>query len=365
MVLRIAAAFLFSFLAGQALACSCADVSRASPTRLKDFLVQAERVVHARVLELPSRQQARIQVIESFKGSGDTLEALPGNDANCGFAFTRGEENVYFVFVGVVNLCGRVAPRAELLERLRAMKVSEATGCEGIPRPPRPAREPPIKEEEQAYEPLHGYDPDLALGAGHVRPAREEDRDDWTRRLWLPLFASPGGELKLWLAPGSVSPESLVETGYETTSFIVLQARERGRDAGWLQIRFGGPLSSGAGWVHRCHLEAATPPLEYEPWDKLFASESAAPLYFRSWTAHALRSSASNAAPFVAWIPGDPNRYGMQPLEFRGDWARVRVSIPSEFCADPKPERTTVHEGWIRWRSRERGPWLWYYTRGC
>ena len=365
MVLRIAAALLLSFLAGPALGCSCADVSRASPTRLKDFLAQAERVVHARVLEAPSRQQARIQVIESFKGSGDTLEALPGNDANCGFQFTPGEENVYFVFVGMVNLCGRVAPRAELLVRLRAMTasatVSDSAACEGIPRPQRPAREPPIKEEEQAYEPLRGDDPDLALGAGHVRPAREEDRDDWTRRLWLPLFAAPGGELKLWLTPRAVSPESLVETGYETASFIVLQARQNG----WLQIRFGGPLSSGAGWVHRCHLDSATPPLEYEPWEKRFASETASPLYFRSWAPQSLRKSPSTSAQMVARIPGDPNRYGMQPLEFRGDWARVRVSIPSELCAQSQPEHKAVHEGWIRWRSRERGPWLWYYTRGC
>jgi hypothetical protein len=144
----------------------------------------------------------------------------------------------------------------------------------------------------------------------------------------------------------------------------VLRAREKGKDAGWLQIRFGGPLASGSGWVHRCHLESATPPLEYEPWEKLFASEQAAPLYFRAWMPHALRNAPSPGAPQIALIPGDPNRYGMQPVEFRGDWARVRVSIPGS-CVEPKPERPTVHEGWIRWRSRDRGPWVWYYPKGC
>lgn len=212
-----------------------------------------------------------------------------------------------------------------------------------------------------AYESLRGHDPELALSVGHVRPAREEDRDDWTRRLSLPVFASPGGELKLWLTPGSVALDALVESGYETVSFIALQAR----DDGWVRIRFGGPLFSGAGWVHRCHLEAATPRLEYEPWEKLFASESASPVYFRSWMPHSLRQSASADAPLVTRIPADPNRYGMQPLEFRGDWARVRLSIPSDYCVDPKPQDLAVHEGWIRWRSRERGPWLWFYTRGC
>lgn len=359
MVPRIAAALLFLF-AGQALACSCADVSRASPSRLNDFVAQAERVVHARVAQAPSPQQARIAVIESFKGAGDMLEALAGNDANCGFRFQPGEEYVYFVFAGVVNLCGRVAPNAELLARLRGLKVAQAA-CEGIARPQRPPREPPIPEEPPPYEPLRGDDPELVLGVGHVRPAREEDRDDWPRRLWLPVFAQPGGALQLWLTPGSVGFDSLVETGYETASFIALQAR----GDGWLQIRFGGPLASGAGWVHRCHLDAATPAMQYEPWDRLFASESASPLFFRAWSTRILRAAPSAKGDVLARIPADPNRYGMQPLEFRGDWARVRVSVPSDFCADPKPARTEVHEGWIMWRGRERGPLVWFYTRGC
>jgi hypothetical protein len=91
----------------------------------------------------------------------------------------------------------------------------------------------------------------------------------------------------------------------------------------------------------------------------------AGPLYFRAWAARPLRKAASQDAPVVASIPADPNHYGIRPLEFRGDWARVRVSIPSNLCAELKPSRVAVHEGWIRWRSRERGPALWYYTRGC
>ena len=55
---------------------------------------------------------------------------------------------------------------------------------------------------------------------------------------------------------------------------------------------------------------------------------------------------------------------GIPPLEFRGDWARVRVSVPSQYCAD-RELKSTVREGWIRWRSPERGLWVWYYTRGC
>ena len=83
MVLRIAAAAALLLGAGAALACSCADVSRASPARLADFVAQAERVVHARVVSAVPAHLARIQVIEAFKGSGDRLEALRGNQASC------------------------------------------------------------------------------------------------------------------------------------------------------------------------------------------------------------------------------------------------------------------------------------------
>lgn len=357
MILRIAAAVSL-FAAGAAQACTCADLSRAAPGRVEDFFDQAERVVHARVLSLASRNEARIQVIESFKGSGEHLQSSTRSDAQCGFSFGRGDEAVYFVFGGLVNLCGRAAPEADLLARLRLLKAAESA-CEGVPRPPRPAVAEAIPEKEPPpYEPLSGADPEVALGIGHIRPVRENDRDNWTRRLSLPVFAAPERELRLWLTPGSVASDALVETGYETSSFIVLRARADG----WMQIRFGGPLASGAGWVHRCHLSAATPKLEFQPWDRVLAAAPA--LYFRSWSTHHLRQSPSADAPVVASIPSDPNRYGLQPIEFRGDWARVRLSIPSIFCADDKPARHAVHEGWVRWRGA-RGPLLWYYTRGC
>jgi hypothetical protein len=362
-ILRIAAAAALlcsaALFSDGALACSCTDVSRATPARLADFVVRAERVVHARVVERISPREARIEVIESFKGAGERLEALRGNDANCGFSFVAGEVRVYFVFSGVVTLCGRATPRPELLARLRRLKVVDAA-CGGIVHPARPPAVAAVEEADPSpYEPQNGFDPDLALGVGHVRPVREEERDDWTRRLKLPVFKAPDGEVKIWLTPGSVGGDVLVETGYETGSLIVLQARQDG----WLQIRFGGPLASGAGWVHRCHLDAATPQLEYQPWENVLAA--AAPLYFRSWTPRNLRKAASPDAPVVALIPPDPNLYSIQPLQFRGDWARVRVSIPSSYCADPKPRRPRVREGWVRWRSNDRSPALWYYTRGC
>ena len=357
---RAAAALIFLLAASAASACTCIDLSRASAASLKARFAAAERVVHGRVSQIISPHEAAIKVLESFKGSGTSLAAMPGESASCGVRFSPGEEYVYFVFNGVVNLCGRAAPRAELLERLRAIRVPEPVACEGIPSPQRPPGLVPSTEEGVRYEPIHGSDADVALGVGHVRPANEEERDDWIRRLVLPVFVAPGGALKLWLVPGSVSPEAQIETGYETTSLIVLQ----GRADGWLLLRYGDPAAKDVGWVHRCHLDAATPRLRYEPWEDLFASGEVSPLFFRAWVKHVLREDASPSAAAIAQIPADPNRYGIQPLEFHGDWARVRVSIPSRYCAE-RGVQGAVHEGWIRWKSPERGPWVWYYTRGC
>ncbi len=212
-------------------------------------------------------------------------------------------------------------------------------------------------EMQQAYEPLRGFDAELALGVGHVRPAREEDRDDWLRRLGLPIFESPGGRFGSWLTGAS---EAALETGYETTSFIVHEER----DDGWLRIRYAKSGSVPHGWVHRCHLQASTPRLQYEPWERLFSSDAVSPFFFRSRVRHALRVAASLSAAAITWLPADPREYAIEPLEFAGDWAKVRVKLPSDYCVHP-PVKPAVHEGWIQWRSAERGPWVWYYTRGC
>ena len=91
-----------------------------------------------------------------------------------------------------------------------------------------------------------------------------------------------------------------------------------------------------------------------QPWEKLLAG--AVPLYFRDQSPRVLRKAPSSEAPAIANIPADPNLYGIQPLQFRGDWARVRVSVPSRHCADPRPTRFKVYEGWVRWRGAKLRP---------
>jgi hypothetical protein len=148
----------------------------------------------------------------------------------------------------------------------------------------------------------------------------------------------------------------MVETEYEATSFIVLDAR----DEGWLRIRYARPTDErdGTAWVHACHL--ARESLAYESWEERLLSDEISPLYFRDRAAHALRGDPDAASDELARIEGD---YHLEPLEIRGNWMRVRFKQPSDHCADP--ERVRSVEGWIRWRSAARGPLVWYYTRGC
>ena len=203
---------------------------------------------------------------------------------------------------------------------------------------------------EEAYAPLRGSDAQLALGVGHLQPLREEDRNDWLPRLALSIFDAPRGR-RIALPEQRMS--RAIETGYETVSILVLEAR----NDGWLRLRFG--------WVHRDALAAATPQLEFETWERLFTGGTISPLYFRSRVRHALRAAPSASAPLVAWIPVDPMLYAVELLSVEGDWARARVSVPSDFCTEPGARKPEVRDGWTRWRDAARGPWLWYYTRGC
>jgi hypothetical protein len=63
----------------------------------------------------------------------------------------------------------------------------------------------------------------------------------------------------------------------------------------------------------------------------------------------------------VATIRGD---HELEPLEVRGEWLRVRVRQPPQYCVWDDPAATEV-EGWMRWWTERRGPEVWYYTRGC
>jgi hypothetical protein len=225
---------------------------------------------------------------------------------------------------------------------------------------------------EKAHEPLRGFDRALQLGVGHLRPVREEDQDDWLDSVLMPLAARPGEPVAMWLSAGWILPANggpprrvgvrgAVETGYETVSLIVLEVN----DDGWLRIRFdAGDEASSTGWLDPCHLQHLRPKVAYEPWERLFAREDISPLYFRTGGPRALRRAPAPAEEAVAWIPAEGRKYAIEPLEFKGDWMRARLKVPSDYCRD-SGIRPVIREGWIRWRDPTLGPLVWYHTRGC
>lgn len=244
-----------------------------------------------------------------------------------------------------------------------------AASCADAPLPAHPPVTLASKTDEP-YEPLRGFDPQLRLGVGHLRPAREKDLDTWLDQIRIPLSQKRGGPITAWLSAGWLVPadggtprrvgnRGAVETGYETFSLIVLEA-----SADWLLVRFAVEEASGTGWLNRCHLVKLQPGVVYERWDRLLGARTVSPLYFRSAGAHVLRRAPASGAPAIASIPAEQGTYALEPLAFRGAWMRARLKVPSDYCAGPEV-KPVIRIGWVRWRDAQAGPLLWYHTRGC
>lgn len=255
-----------------------------------------------------------------------------------------------------------------------ALAISASAGqecaspcCAGSVRAPDP---PDAAAPVTPYHRLEPTDTSLDLGIGHLSPARFDW--DWLAKMRLPLFDAPDETPTTWIVGGWVmeagsetprpmTTDGLVETGYETPSFIVLEVREDG----WLRLRRApGEGRIGTAWTHQCFLEESPIRLRVEPWNERLTSEDISPLYFRARVRHSLRSAPTVDSERLLWIPADSHDYHLEPLETQGDWMRVRLVTPSDYCAEAD-ERTKRIEGWVRWRSDDVGPWLWYYTRGC
>ncbi|MEX1184817.1 MAG: hypothetical protein WEF86_16545 [Gemmatimonadota bacterium] len=205
------------------------------------------------------------------------------------------------------------------------------------------------------------------LGIGRLHPDGSTQSPYWMSEVSLPLFDRPQGTQwgwinRGWLEQGDESqPFSLagmVETEYEVLSFVVT----REAPDGWLQVRFGAPTErdQGLAWLHRDHLAIGPLSLNYETWNERFMSDEISPLYLRGDGPRVLRSAPSQEAEAIDGITGT---HSIEPLEFNGEWLRVRVSQPSGYCTDDTGVKVT--EGWITWWAEGPGPLVWHWTRGC
>ena len=186
---------------------------------------------------------------------------------------------------------------------------------------------------------------------------------DWVKRVILPLYDQPDGDVQRWMACGwlleAASAEKgalslpLFYPGYSGFGMLVLD--EAGE---WLQ------LDNGL-WVLRSHLQASTVPLAYMSWSQRYQGFMAEQVNYNAddpaadWgylspkdadTTLALYPSAATQADAIATFSADTS---FLPLAIQGSWMRVRAYTPSNFCDTDWQGET--QDGWIRWLDPERG----------
>jgi hypothetical protein len=206
---------------------------------------------------------------------------------------------------------------------------------------------------------------ELELGVGHLRPTDETWKWECLTEIALPLSETPGAAPWVWIIDlrtvriAALTVSGLIETGYEDATFLVLDSA----DDGWIEIRFapeGQQSEVGTAWVPACALPGEKVDLRVETWQDRFLSDQISPLFFRSAGPHRLRKAPRDDSEKLGTIAGD---YHLEPLEIAGDWMRVIVKQPSDYCAlDIQP---VVKRGWVRWWAADQGPLVWYHTRGC
>jgi hypothetical protein len=109
-------------VASAAMACDCLPADAYTDKDLEGMFAKADAIVHGRVLALTITREARITILETFKGEPSVLKARPGNHGNCGTDFWPLEEAIFVVYSGQVSLCGKLPARPALINRLRAYK---------------------------------------------------------------------------------------------------------------------------------------------------------------------------------------------------------------------------------------------------
>src|SRR5688572_2159460 len=106
--------------AAQAEACRCSfDYDDGRNDYYAKAFQRAEAIVHARIVEVDVNKQARIVIIESFKGRPNVLRAP--NRGLCTARLKVGDEAIYVAEKdGMVSECSTIPVDKEVLNRFRA-----------------------------------------------------------------------------------------------------------------------------------------------------------------------------------------------------------------------------------------------------
>ena len=258
---------------------------------------------------------------------------------------------------------------AAQLTSQEAEAVQIAQTPEAITPPENPTPRPtPFAPNVRGIVDLSASEAAPSIGIGHLRPETieglEDDDVSWLESVILPLYISPGGEHWGWIYQGWLIPDgqtylaigrdagfAMVKPYENLYTFPVLETRADG----WFRVQY---TSGGSAWAHTSQLELGDTALTLESWeDRLAAQES---VYFlEREEAQPLRSRPELANNMLSLVPADSL---IEPLDFAGDWMRVRVTRPVAEC---KPlTGATSTEGWMRWRGDQSESLVWYKADG-
>ncbi len=205
---------------------------------------------------------------------------------------------------------------------------------------------------------------------GHLRPSGIDASADgglaWIQSVNLPLYVTPGGEHWGWIYQGWLIPKgktylaigrdasfAMVHSYENLYTFPVIETRADG----WFRVQY---TPGGSAWAHTSQLGLGDVPLTVETWESRLQGQKA--VYFLdNQKAQALRSQPQQSTNMMSLVAADSL---IEPLEFQGDWMRVRTTRPVANC-EPLTG-ATVSEGWMRWRGERQESLVWYQPDdGC
>ena len=267
------------------------------------------------------------------------------------------------------GVLGGAIAQEEVAQEETAQQAVEQTNAEAIVAPPADPAPAPTP-----FAPLLSGITDVSRNVGeiesigHLRPnnveAAAQDGLAWIQSVNLPLYVTPGGEHWGWIYRGWLIPKgqtylaigrdagfAMVRSYGNLYTFPVLEIREDG----WFRVQY---TPGGSAWAHTSQLALGDVSLTVETWAERLQAQEAV-FFLDNQKAQALRSQPQQSTNMVSLVAADSL---IEPLEFQGDWMRVRATRPIANCQPLTG--ATVSEGWMRWRGEEQASLVWYRPEG-
>lgn len=162
------------------------------------------------------------------------------------------------------------------------------------------------------------------------------------------------GQTTYTVQVNNLKEDNLTEYKYETLGLPFCETR-----GNWVNVIYGYDVSGKVltGWIEqkngvtdhliwREYLKSAM--LFFEQTDKIsfFDSPNGVNIDFKL-----------QPSPYLVFD------YIMKPMDTSGNWMKVEVTTPSDYCNMPKDKVTRVF--WIKYLDQNGRPLVWYFTRGC